>query len=551
MDKSFKIAVMLSAYDKMSTVVNSAVDKASAKLKALQKTSKDLNKAGNNMLLAGTIGAGALTYAIKQAADQEKMQIALTTAFQGNEKAATAAFGTINKFAAKTPYEMGEVMTAFIKLKNMGLDPSEKALTAYGNTASGMGKDLNMMIEAVADAATFEFERLKEFGIRATKHGDKVTFLFQGVKTTVKKNSKDIEKYLQNIGNKKFAGGIERQSKSINGQLSTLKDNFNMSAAALGKMFIPMLTKLFAKVAPIIAKMQAWIEKNPQLAKVLAIVTVAFLALGAAAKIVAFGMNGLSPALKILSFSFRFLGNTIAFVGKLFLTNPILLIIAAIAAAAFLIYKNWDKIKAFFKRLWDGVKEIFNAVWQWIKKMLLNYTPAGLVMKHWSKIKTFFSDLWQGVKNIFKNIWEGIKMVLIDYNPMIILFTQWDNIVAWFTNLWKKVKDVFVNAWKSIKAFFGVGSDDADAAIEKYKTTLTKKINVGVTNQPGITNNNASPFGASPLQPNSVNNNKNSYQFAPVINYSGPGGPAAAQQIGNDVAKQMKDWQANKERVKF
>lgn len=553
MDKGFKIAVMLSAYDKMSTVVNSAVDKASAKLKALQKTSEKINKAGNNMMIAGGIGTGAFAYAIKQAADQEKMQIALTTAFQGNKKAAEAAFGTINKFAAKTPYEMGEVMTAFIKLKNMGLDPSEKALTAYGNTASGMGKDLSQMIEAVADAATFEFERLKEFGIRATKNGEKVTFLFQGVKTTVKKNSKEIEKYLQNIGLKKFGGGIEAQSKSINGQLSTLKDNFNMSAAAIGKMFVPMLNRMFAKIGPIITKMQAWIEKHPQLIKILAAVSVAFLGLGAAAKVIAFGMNGLSPALKVLSFSFKFLGNTIGFVGKIFLTNPILLIIAAIAAAAYLIYKNWGAIKAWFQRLWDNVKAIFSAVWDWIKRLFMKYTPAGLIIKHWSKISAFFSNLWQGVKNVFSSVWDWIKGLFLKYTPMGIIYKHWDEIVAYFTKLWDKIKNIFKNAWASIKSglksFFSNGNSDAEAALEKYKATLTKTVNVGITNKPGIVNNTGT-FGAAALQPAPVNN-KSINTFAPVINYSGPGGPAAAQQMGVDVVKQMKAYDEQQKRVKF
>ena len=47
---------------------------------------------------------------------------------------------------------------------------------AYGDTASAMGKSLDDMVEAVADAATGEFERLKEFGIRASKNGDRVSF---------------------------------------------------------------------------------------------------------------------------------------------------------------------------------------------------------------------------------------------------------------------------------------------------------------------------------------------------------------------------------------
>ena len=44
---------------------------------------------------------------------------------------------------------------------------------------------LDDMVEAVADATTGEFERLKEFGIRASSQGDKVALTFRGVTTTV------------------------------------------------------------------------------------------------------------------------------------------------------------------------------------------------------------------------------------------------------------------------------------------------------------------------------------------------------------------------------
>ena len=60
-----------------------------------------------------------------------------------------------------------------------------------------MAKTLNQMIEAVADAATGEFERLKEFGIKAKSEGDKVSFIFRGVTTTVKKESNAIQNYYQ------------------------------------------------------------------------------------------------------------------------------------------------------------------------------------------------------------------------------------------------------------------------------------------------------------------------------------------------------------------
>src|SRR5436190_904318 len=119
----------------------------------------------------------------------------------GSQERASAAMEALNKFAATTPYSVGEATTAFIKLINLGLNPSADALTAYGNTASSMGKSLDQMIEAVADAATGEFERLKEFGIKASQQGDKVTFTFRGVSTTVGKSAKEIEGFLMGIGN--------------------------------------------------------------------------------------------------------------------------------------------------------------------------------------------------------------------------------------------------------------------------------------------------------------------------------------------------------------
>jgi len=85
----------------------------------------------------------------------------------GSSTRAAQEFAWIKQFAATTPYQLNEVTGAFVKMKALGLDASAKALASYGNTASAMGKSLNQMIEAVADAATGEFERLKEFGIKA------------------------------------------------------------------------------------------------------------------------------------------------------------------------------------------------------------------------------------------------------------------------------------------------------------------------------------------------------------------------------------------------
>lgn len=142
----------------------------------------------------------------------------------GSANGAESAFQGIQEFANKTPYTVDQITESFIKLKALGLAPTEAALTSYGNTASAMNKPLMQMIEAVADAASSNFERLEDFGIKASKQGEDVEFTFQGVTTTVKNSADEITDYLQKIGNVNFAGGMDRQAQTIKGSLSTMGD---------------------------------------------------------------------------------------------------------------------------------------------------------------------------------------------------------------------------------------------------------------------------------------------------------------------------------------
>jgi hypothetical protein len=158
--------------------------------------------------------------------EMQTLRVSLETV-TGSAKNAEIAFQSIQKFASTTPYSVKEITEAFIKMKALGLAPTEAALTSFGNTASAMGKPLKQMIDAVAGATTGEMDRLKEFGIKASKQGDDIKFTFKGVTTTVKDNSADIVKYLEKIGNTDFAGGMERQGKTMQGTISSLADSWD------------------------------------------------------------------------------------------------------------------------------------------------------------------------------------------------------------------------------------------------------------------------------------------------------------------------------------
>lgn len=217
-------------------VTSDEVSTADKRLQGLEKSGRGAERATDGLtgafrgLLAPLAAAVSATATLTKLVDVQRqfdvLNAGLITATGSSEKAAVA-FEALREFAAKTPYDLGQAVEGFTKLVNLGLTPSEAALTSYGNTASAMGKNLNDMIEAVADASTGEFERLKEFGIKASSEGDRVKFTFQGVTTEIGKNAGEIEQYLMKIGETSFAGAMEQRMNSLDGAIANLGDTWD------------------------------------------------------------------------------------------------------------------------------------------------------------------------------------------------------------------------------------------------------------------------------------------------------------------------------------
>ena len=178
-------------------------------------------------LLGGALAGLGIVAAANQAINAyrsfESMSAGLKSV-TGSTEAASAAMSEILEFAKQTPYTLDQSIVGYQRLKSLGLDPSMAAMSSYGNTASAMGKSMLQMIEAVADASTGEFERLKEFGIKGKKEGENIKFTFQGVTTAIGNNATEIQKYLLAIGNDKFGDAMANQMNTINGAAANLED---------------------------------------------------------------------------------------------------------------------------------------------------------------------------------------------------------------------------------------------------------------------------------------------------------------------------------------
>jgi hypothetical protein len=245
----------------------------------------------------------------------------------GSAMAADKAFALLTNFAATTPFSLQEVTAAFIKMKAMGLDASEGALRSYGNTASAMGKSLNQMIEAVADAATGEFERLKEFGIRAKSEGDRVTLTFRGVSTNIGKNAAEIEAYLRRIGDVDFAGAMDARAKTLDGAISNLGDSWDALFRTINsEMTGPLLMTAVQGAQTAIVGLSNVVKNFTDFMEQNKVALMAFAAILAGPAIVS-GIGAATAA--FVAMRAAVVGLTLAFA-----SNPIALAILAITAAA-------------------------------------------------------------------------------------------------------------------------------------------------------------------------------------------------------------------------
>jgi len=164
----------------------------------------------------------------------QKMEAVLTTAL-GSNSAAQAAMDQIVDFASTTPFQVDELTDSFVKLANRGFVPTMEQMRQMGDLASSVGKSFDQLTEAILDAQTGEFERLKEFGVKASAQGDVVQFTFKGITTEVAKSDKAIQEYILSLGQLEgVSGSMEAIAATTGGAISNLEDNITQLFKNIG-----------------------------------------------------------------------------------------------------------------------------------------------------------------------------------------------------------------------------------------------------------------------------------------------------------------------------
>lgn len=126
--------------------------------------------------------------------------------------------------------------------------------------------------------------------------------------------------------------------------------------------------------------------------------------------------------------------------------------IAAVAGAAYLIYKHWEPIKAFLGNLWDTVVDLAQAAWEVIKKVF-SWSPLGLVARGWSKLSDAVGGPVNAAKAIAGKAWDVIKTIF-KWSPLGLVARVWSGIAKKVGNPVNAAKGAASRAWDGIKAVF-------------------------------------------------------------------------------------------------
>ena len=181
----------------------------------------------------------------------------------------------------------------------------------------------------------------------------------------------------------------------------------------LGSAVLPALNELVAGVKPLVISFASWAKENPgvvagfmKVAAALAAAKIAALGVGyvinlgmsAVTTVVlawtragaalswlraAWLLNGagivarLGSVATMAARSLLMLGRAVLIVGRAMLLNPIGLAVTAIAGAAYLIYRYWEPITAFFGSVWGRVRTTFNQAWTSLKSLSTSFMQLG------------------------------------------------------------------------------------------------------------------------------------------------------------------------------
>lgn len=260
-----------------------------------------------------------------------------------------------------------------------------------------------------------------------------------------------ILKYLDVV--KDHAGAAGRTAKimadNLTGDLDELFSGLDEVRIELFDQQNGPLREFVQGLTEMVGRIGAWVRENPvltaQITKtvaglgllmaVMGGITLALASILGPFAMVRFGMMLLGIKSLGLVTALKFVASALLWIARLAMANPIGLLITVLAGGAYLIYQNWDAVKAYMAGLWSELKEGFSGGIGSIIATLLNFSPLGLIYRAFAGVLSYL-----GVE---------LPSKFTDFGGMLM-----DGMVRGITAGLGKVKDAITGAGESTISWF-------------------------------------------------------------------------------------------------
>ena len=424
---------------------DNAVKQQESNLEQLQKKG-EIALAGLTAAV-DTFTVSMLKSGVSYNAEIETYLTRLTT-LTGSSKKANDILNQIKQDALSTPFEVSSLTQAESLLLSTGLSAADarKDILALGDaiSASGGGNaELSRMAvnlqqiknvgkASALDIKQFAYAGIDIYGLLADSMGITRAEAAQ-LDVTYDMLSNALQQASQKGG--KYYKAMEKQSKTYNGAMSNLKESFSVFKGEISKGLFNALKKIIKPLD----NMFTWLGKNKDLVIAIAAPILTFINV----------IAGLLIIKKIYAGFQAF--------HALLMANPLMLIIASIAAVVVAITALWNHCAAFR----NAVKTIIDAIGVTIR------TIVGVIQSVMQAIWAVISPIVDFISNvillIIAVITTGIDLIMGVITP----------IVSWIWNtILSPVINFFKSAFSAIWSVVGPVIDKIKGAFSRVKDAI-------------------------------------------------------------------------------
>lgn len=383
----------------------------------------------------------------------------------------TGALIAQGRDASVTSNAIESMVTTFSTL-DMATTRQKEAFKALGTTSG----DFAAKFKADGQAATQEFFNLvntlpteERTGVVSSIIGRNYGGDILAVANNVDLLGKNIDLLGTNAdGTAKYLGSMNAEFNSISStkanEVQLLKNNFNVLAITLGDALLPALGEAITAITPLVQSFASWAKENPELiAGTVKIVGgmllakaafwgVSFAVLSVIRPIASLAtmfsrlragitvlrnmaiLGRLAPMIARVGGAIRMVGTALRVVGAVAMANPLFIAIGLLATAAYLIYRNWTPIKAFFIGLWNGLKSAVTRGVGAIKGALGRFNPLPIFSRAWNTVTGYFAALPAKFRQYGINIIQGlIGGITAKFGALKAKITSMgDSVSGWF-----------------------------------------------------------------------------------------------------------------------